>query len=410
MSGSLKLDDWLSQVFGLDPAALGPSFVQRAVHRRMKALGISDSQAYVQRAIASREERNELTEELVVPETWFFRDAKPFALLRDHAIQRAVGGEAVFRILSVPCASGEEPYSIALTLLEAGWSADRFDVLAVDISARSIERAVRGRYSARSLRNVDPDRRRRYFHPEGHSFALNHSVRRSVRFQQGNLLDGAFLNDEPAFDAIFCRNVLIYFTESARQRVVSHIRRLLKPSGILFVGHAERSTLLERQFVPVAVPGCFAYRVADRAAVRAPVAAATVPKRAPASEPGRDPPRPTGPAARSRSPERPEGASLLDRATEHAGRREYDEARVLCRQAVHRDGPSSRAYHLLGMIAQAQGDLGQAETWLGKAVFLDRDHADSLLALALLARKRGDLEAEARFRRRAERAHRKATL
>lgn len=108
-----------------------------------------------------------------------------------------------------------------------------------------------------------------------------------------------------------------------------------------------------------------------------------------------------GPAT-TRTVERP----LLERAADHAGRGEYGPAVELCEQALRRNGPSAAAYHLLGVIAQARGDDERAEHWLSKVVFLDAHHDEALLALALLARKRGDIEGAARYRRRAERARR----
>jgi chemotaxis protein methyltransferase WspC len=425
MSDSEPLHDWLARTIGLDAAALGPSLVERAVGRRMKALGQRDRDTYLKRVVQSLSERQELSEELVVTETWFFRDARPFQILGRFAREWAAraNGDRL-RILSVPCASGEEPYSIVITLLEAGLRPERFEVVGVDLSAQAIERAAQGRYGPRALRNIDAARRARYFRPENGRYELDPALRRAVRLEPGNLNDPGFLAGEAPFDVIFCRNVLIYFTEAARLRVIGHMRRLLKPAGLLFVGSAERSSLLDHCFVPVADPASFAYRLkpastleagagaARPAAGQRPGAPVPVSRPTPASRsPGRKPvekgaPAPRGSPAQTSAPRAAE-PDLEGQAAWLASRGRYAEAEALCHQAIRQSGPSAQAFHLLGMIAQARGADTEAERWLSKAVFLDRHHAESLLALSLLARKRGDLQSESRYRRLAERANKR---
>jgi chemotaxis protein methyltransferase WspC len=408
MSRPATIAGLLERAFGLDPAVMGPTLLDRAVGRRLRALGLADPEAYRRRLADDPEELAELAEELAVPETWFYRDATPFQRLHEYAADWVRDPRRPpLRALSLACATGEEPYSIALALSETGLTAERFRVLGIDLSARALAAARGGVYGARSLRGLDAERLRRHFVAEDRRYAVGAALRRSVEFRRGNLTDPDLLAGEPRFDVIFCRNVLIYLTAEARERVVGHIRRLLGTGGLLFLGHADRSEALGREF---AAAGGFAYRRREPApptSARPPVAARARPTRAAVAKAA--PRRPGAHSVKAQSvAAQPPAAEppLLERAAEHAGRGEYGPAAELCEQALRRNGPSARAFHLLGVIAQAQGDFDRAEHWLGKAVFLDAQHDEALLALSLLAGKRGDPEGAARYRRRAERARR----
>jgi chemotaxis protein methyltransferase WspC len=406
MSRPGLIAELLARAIGLDASILGPTLLDRAIQRRMRALGLTDPGAYTLRVRSDPDELDELAEELAVPETWFFRDAAPFERLREFATDWVrEPRRPSLRVLSLACATGEEPYSIAMALTETGLGPGRFRILGVDLSARVLDVARRASYAGKSLRGVDPARLKRYFIPDGDRQAVAPELRRAVQFQRGNLIDPELLADEPPFDVILCRNVLIYLTTEAREQVLRHVRRLLAPSGLLFLGHADRSATLGGEFLSA---GGFAFqrrgdspiggdspvvvlRDPPRRTMTAPVTPRT---RAGAKQPARAVAAPAPPV------ERPP----LERAAEHAGRGEYGPAKELCELSLRRNGPSAPAFHLLGVIAQARGDDEQAEHWLGKAVFLDASHDEALLALALLARKRGDHEGAARYRRRADRA------
>jgi chemotaxis protein methyltransferase WspC len=255
------LEDLLARAIGLDPASLGPTLLLRAVHRRMKALDVSRESEYVQRNLPAHGELQELIEELVVSESWFFRDSQPFHLLRKHAtdwLAAPTGG--VYRTLSLACATGDEPYSIAITLLDLGFTRDRYEIDAIDISFRALEKARRAVYNARALRVVEAPLKAKYFRPHPDGLEVAPEVRASVRFSRGNLVEPDSLVVRPPYQAIFCRNLLIYLTDAARERAVGTLDRLLGPTGLLFVGHAERLPLLESRFSPVKFRGSFAYQ------------------------------------------------------------------------------------------------------------------------------------------------------
>lgn len=256
------IEDLLRQRIGLDAAALGPLPFQRAVRAQMKLLGLKKVAEYQRLVKRSPEPWLELVESVVVGETWFFRDPQSFA-----ALVRLVLGEwlpahpaSPLRLLSVPCASGEEPYSMAMALLEAGLPPARFYLDAADLSPRALARASRGVYGKNSFRGEDLEFRRRFFQPAQEGYVLEPAVRHCVHFCQGNLLSPNFLAGKNAYDFIFCRNLLIYFDRHGRHKALARIEQLLAPAGVLFVSPAEQPLALAHGFVSAHIPGSFACR------------------------------------------------------------------------------------------------------------------------------------------------------
>ena len=184
----------LRQTIGLDPASLGPSAVALAVHARMKQRGVKRTEDYAVLVETSEGEFAELVEEMVIPETWFFRDRQPFVALARWAAEEWLPAHPhqTLRALSVPCASGEEPYSIVMALLDAGIPADRFVAVGIDISLRSLARARLALYGKNSFRGAELGFRDRHFRPTPEGWRLSEEVRRQVHFRQGNLLDPLF--------------------------------------------------------------------------------------------------------------------------------------------------------------------------------------------------------------------------
>lgn len=402
----------LAQRIGLDPATVGRGLIARALHARMSALGVRSLEAYVQGLDTSEDEFQALIEEVVIPESWFFRDDCPFALFQEHVRTGWLADltRPRLRVLSVPCAAGEEPYSIALALLDLGLPPTRFTIDAVDVSAQALERARRGVYSANAFRGSDVAFRPRYFHQRANGFELDPAVRALVRFVRGNLVDPDLLKAEAPYDVILCRNLLIYLDEPSRRRALDTIDRLLANPGLLFVGHAERLGSGETRFEHVGRKGAFAYQ-RPRAQVRADVPAPThkpTPKRprpSPQAAPVALPAPPVKAALPPVAPPISPAGPLLEQAASLADEGRNDQAAALCERVLREGGPNPRALFLLGMIRQSQGDLTRAEESLRKVVYLDPQNDEALLALALIAQRKGDQAAADGFRRRAERAH-----
>ena len=208
-------------------------------------------------------------------------------------------------MLSLPCSSGEEPYSIAMALLDAGVPASRFQIDALDISERVVQFARRGLYGRNSFRGDALDYRDRYFTETGDGHQLSAQVMERVRFQSGNLFDAGLLAHAPAYDFVFCRNLLIYFDQATQERAVQVLRRHTREDGVLFVGPAETSLLTARRLPPVAMPHCFAFLARPRPDA-APAAASLFARGLPAQPASRVPaPRPPAPLRPMPHPARP---------------------------------------------------------------------------------------------------------
>lgn len=396
----------LHAAMGYDSAALSESAVVRGVRRRMLHCSQADEAAYLVYLRASPLEMSQLIEELVVPETWFFRDGKPFEWLRQYIQEEWAPANPTrpLRILSVPCSSGEEPYSAVMTALDAGLPPERILVDAADISQVALTKARRGLYGRNSFRNAPPGLQERYFSPSPHGWLLHETVRQSVAFSQANLLAADFAVGRGGYDVIFCRNLLIYFDEQNRERALEVLEKILLPQGILFVGHAEGAPVLEKWFVGAGVPQAFAYRK------KSPGAAAS---RQPAVERKRVRPLPVAerrPAA-VRPPQQqvsaagrmPASHNRLEEAQRLADQGRLTEAAALCEALLRDGGPSADAYYLLGLVHDAGRNPDSARDCFGKAVYLQPDHYEALVNLALLADQRGEPHDARRWRQRAER-------
>ena len=180
--------------------------------------------------------------------TAFFREAHHFPLLAEHARQRSGG----YRVWSAAASTGEEPYSIAMTLSDAlGGNTANLEVIATDIDTEALARARAGVYSIEQLSRLDPALLRRHFlrgkgRQEGMA-RVHPELSRRVSFNALNLLSPSW-GLEGRFDAIFCRNVMIYFDKPTQKRILERFAPLLKPDGLLFAGHSENFSQITAAF------------------------------------------------------------------------------------------------------------------------------------------------------------------
>ncbi|WP_302052235.1 CheR family methyltransferase [Burkholderia glumae] len=285
---------WLSRETGIDPASLGADFVARALAERIGATFGGDAarelaavarawqpspaelDAYWQLLNASAAERHALIELFVVPETWFFREREAFAALAALAVERLrTRPSQPVQVLSAPCSTGEEPYTAAMALIDAGLDAAQLRIDALDISARAIEHARRGEYGRNSFRGHALEFRARHFEPTAHGWRLHERIRDCVQFRHANLLD-LDTDDASRYDFIFCRNVLIYFDRGAQERVLRTLDARLADDGLLFVGPAETGVVMRYGMSSARIPLAFGFRRQARRAAAVPAAPAPV--------------------------------------------------------------------------------------------------------------------------------------
>jgi chemotaxis protein methyltransferase CheR len=219
---------------------------------------------YLRRLDASSADLRALAQQLTVSETYFFRNLEQFQAFGEVALPdrlTARSSTKQLRLLSAGCASGEEPYSLAILMrermLDPSWNVT---IRAVDLSAPVLKKAALGRYSQWSLRET-PEAQRRWFASDGRDFVLDRSICEAVRFDEKNLsLDDPDLWLTGSYDVIFCRNLLMYFVPEAAQRLVARMTRSLAPDGYLFLGHAETLRGLSQDFHLRHTHGTFYYQ------------------------------------------------------------------------------------------------------------------------------------------------------
>lgn len=201
-----------------------------------------------------------LIEVLLVHETYFFRELKPLETLVDDHLAAVVRQRGRARVWSAGCASGEEPYTLAMLLDDRGLL-DRVELLGTDISASVLARAESGRNSRRSLRDGHPEAlAARYLEVAPQGVIVAPRIRSAVRFERANLVDAQDVVKLGKFDAILCRNVLIYFKEQRVHAIVDRIATALEPSGLLAVGVSESLLRFGTSLVCEERGGAFFYR------------------------------------------------------------------------------------------------------------------------------------------------------
>ena len=174
----------LRATLGLDVASVGVSLIERAVKRRINANDLRDISQYAELLQRSQPELQSLYEAVIVPETFFFRYPESFAALQQIVGEQFYFGTQKLRALSVPCSTGEEPYSIAMTLLDAGWSLEKFQIDAIDVSTHLLDIARLGLFGSNSFRGSELQFRKQYFHKTEAGFQLCDRVRQCVNFEQ----------------------------------------------------------------------------------------------------------------------------------------------------------------------------------------------------------------------------------
>jgi chemotaxis protein methyltransferase CheR len=220
---------------------------------------------------ADREtEFHDLASVLSNNETYFFRERAQLKALCGKILDELTAVSPRLRIWSAASSSGEEPYSLAMTLLESGRIAEsNIAIKATDISPRVLEMCERGFYRALSFRATEPAMIAKYFTSLGDGFLISDRIKRLVQFGSLNLMDGAKVAAHGPFDAIFCRNVLIYFDKPTQKRVVESFAKALRPGGYLFLGHAESLFHLTDLYEPIVQPEAIVYRLRASAGARA---------------------------------------------------------------------------------------------------------------------------------------------
>ena len=407
-----ELEQLLKRTIGLDPVSIGSASIERAVQSRMRACHLKSAQEYLEHLRLSVTELQELFDAVIVPETWFFRDREAFAAMIHLLYTEWLPKHQTdtVRLLSLPCSTGEEPYSIAMSLLDAGFSPDRVRIDAMDISTQSLALARRAIYGKNAFRGRDITFQDRYFEAKPQGYHLAETIRSRVNFDYGNLLDPRLLSRAESYECIYCRNLLIYFDADTQKQAVQMLTRLLVPGGYLFLGPSETTLPPRDEYVSLKIPMAFAFRkeksvsqvtqqeVARRVrrlpSVNFSVASIASPVPVPSHARPHTPRKAAShshplPALPQPVPQaRPE--ARLDEAQRLADRGALTEAAEFCRSHLREFGPSARAYYLLGLVQDADGKRSEAAAAYRRALYLDPNHDETLVHLALLLEQQHD--------------------
>ena len=255
----------LYRIAGIHLGESRKEMVYSRLSRELRRLRLTTVTAYLEYLEkAGQHEWTRFTNVLTTNLTSFFREQHHFVILTEKILPYAT---RPVRIWSCGCASGEEPYSIAITCHEAfGDTPDAVSILATDINTTRLQEAAAGVFDRDRVDGLSDERRRRYFLNGSGAFAakvkIKDRLKKNIAFRMLNLMHPAW-NIEGQFDAIFCRNVMIYFDKDTQYQILKRFVPLLKkPHGLLFAGHSEAFFNAKDLFTPM---GATTYKVADKA-------------------------------------------------------------------------------------------------------------------------------------------------
>ena len=426
----------LKERVGLHVRSDGMQALRLALTARLEELGsaVATTPDYLRvfETDAGDEELRRLLPLVTVGKTSFFRDDRQFqalrALLPDLLARAKSGGRSV-TIWSAGCATGEEPYSLAMSAAEAGASPEEVEILATDVNPEAVAAAARGSYDGRRVRDVPDPLREAWFDREDDRYVARAGLRRYIRaIRPHNLVSAIFPRPDSGagWDLVFCRNVIIYFDTATTQQVLAQFHQALAPGGYLFLGYSESLFRLFEGFELTEVAGAFVYRRPERGgrvgppstpappktvlplpAAPPPVTHVSFPASAAARAGGAAAPGALGASPPSPPPLAPQefldgavalfadgrfGAAreLLERLLEQGGEdlavrltlanlygilRQPDKAADCYVAALAMEPLSAEAHLFFGIHLHGQGDHGAAARELQRALFLDPDLA-----------------------------------
>jgi chemotaxis protein methyltransferase CheR len=241
-------------------------YAERRVAARMGATGTADFATYFGRVADDPAEAEALVNAFTINETYFYREKHQLASLSGSVLPILTTGKTpgeAIRIWSMPCSTGEEPYSIAIWLLE-NWplvDAYNIDITGSDVDTEVLDTARLGVYGSRALSRTPADVKARYFDRLDESrWEIIQDLKESVRFTCANLVESSSLSGIGRFEVIFCRNLLIYFDEQSRTTAIDNLYRMLSPGGFLFLGHTESLAKVTDRLIVTRLRDGIAYR------------------------------------------------------------------------------------------------------------------------------------------------------
>jgi chemotaxis protein methyltransferase WspC len=392
MNPSLKrLQSLFKNKIGLDPSIVSTEGWNRILKERMALSEIEEMDAYIQYLLTSSIEIQEFAELLVVPETWFFRDKVSIDYLGDYVKRQIdLSKMEAIRILSLPCASGEEPYSLAMMLLENHVPSKLFTIDGIDISKKALAKGEIGEYSRNSFRTKDLNFRDRFFSKDENRYLLNLEIREVVHFSYGNLFELSLAKLHVPYQVIFCRNLLIYLHSEAQKQAVDILLSLLSPEGLLIVSPAEAEIVRSFGLVACGPIKACAFQKKKKTILlhkdgkyKKPIETVTLPL--------------------VNGQDRKLSLHTIEEAKKLADLGQLDEALNICHECLKTCNTDPQIYFLIGLIQHALGKEKISEEYFLKTIYLEPKSYEALIYLALIAEQKGETAQAELFHSRAKR-------
>jgi chemotaxis protein methyltransferase WspC len=441
------IEHLVSQKTGIDLAIISGIDVANVIQRLLGTLQIAKLEAYYHSLLEDPATFSKLIESLVIPETSFFRHPAAFDFLKTYCLQQR-HQKKIFRILSVPCSTGEEPYSMAIALLEAGFLPQQISIDAFDISQDALDKAKQGIYKKYAFRSVDAEYDQyylqKYFDQQNNLYFIKQEVKDIINFQIGNLVEPNFLLTPHLYDVIFCRNVLIYFNQTARRFVLKKLHRALVDQGLLFIGYAETNFIDNHDFQVLSIPHAFTYaKKSYQLSLEQTLNQLTFPKLSPTPLKKTDLPTALSRSSyrlrtlpsrhifplplssfKNKTPSTNSSQQQGDRRTNKkivnvsknslqglenirqlADQNQLDLALEQCQEFIQENPTEAQAYLLLGEIYQAKNQDLSAKITYKKALYLNSKCEETITHLILLSEQLQEFSQAERYRERLKSLH-----
>jgi len=232
----MQISKVMKEKLGKDLAQFKRPFLNRRISARMRAVGVVDGSEYAKLLATNVDEPKHLFKSFSINVTQFYRDLFVWQCLSSKILPEQAKRPHTLKIWSAGCASGEEPYSLAILLQEGLGKKTKFSIIATDISADAIGRAKNGQYTSQNIKNLSPDLISKYFVTTGKDlYTVNDSIKSLVAFEQGDIL--SYQIDR--VDLLTCRNVLIYYDKPAQELIFKKFHKSMAPDSYMVIGQDE---------------------------------------------------------------------------------------------------------------------------------------------------------------------------
>jgi chemotaxis protein methyltransferase WspC len=388
----------LEEEIGLDPESVGYKYIEKSINNTILKLGQIDEKEFYKEIIINKKSLEIFIEEIVVSETWFLRNRKSFNNLKIYLNQYDVVNEKL-KILSAPCSTGEEIYSIIFMLFESGISSANCNLAAWDINHLNLNKAKKAMYKKLSLKELNDTDIEKYFRKEENFYKIKDDyLQYKIDFKQINLTKKIIEINEK-FDIIFCRNLLIYLNENARKILLFNLEQLIKDNGILFVGDSELNYFLNNGFDKI-----------DNN-----TSTACIPS-------FKEKRKKTILINKQFKKEIKKDNLVINLSVDNENKTKeknnldlelqnlislnhFDKAELICKENINRNKLDWKNYFWLGVIFFIKEDYNKSKDYFLKVLFLNPLEYDTLIYLSIIENREGNLEKSDLYKKRAKKIY-----